>query len=172
MEGGEEKGESEEGYLPEMFANGKSEGKSGTPGVPLGGSAQSHARVQMSHPPKSRLSHSGLHDISPGGSPGVTVLLTWGPSPVNVVGVGTVTERRKRRSVEWMGRSLVNGGDLPLVGVGSAQSHFRVQMSHPPKSRLLHSGLHDISPGGSGVTVSGVTVLLTWGPSPVNVPFP
>ena len=127
MEGGEEKGESEEGYLPEMFANGKSEGKSGTPGVPVGGLAQSHARVQMSHPPKLRLSHSGLHDISPGGSPVVTVLLTWGPSPVNVV--GTVTERR--RSVEWMGRSSVNGGDLPLVGVGSAQSHARVQMSQP-----------------------------------------
>ena len=128
MEGGEEKGESEEGYLPEMFANGKSEGKFGTAGVPVGGSAQSHARVQMLHP-KSRLSHSGLHDISPGGSPVVTVLLTWGPSPVNVVGV--VTERRRRRSVEWMGRSSVNGGDLPLVGVGSAQSHARVQMSQP-----------------------------------------
>ena len=79
-------------------------------GVPLDGSAHSQSPVQMSHPPNLVGSHVGLQSYCPGGNPGVTGLLTWGPSPVNVVGVGPVAERRRRRSVE--GSSGAGGWEL------------------------------------------------------------
>merc|ERR1719379_1394663 len=90
---------------------------------PLGGLAHSQSPVQMSHP-KLHPSHLSLHSYCPGGSPGVTVLLTWGPSP----------------------------GGVPLDG--SAHSQSPVQMSHPPNLVGSHVGLQSYCPGGSpGVTV-------------------